>query len=404
MLGAARWCVCAVLFGCTMGEASSDFDRTRSKSGDSEASDDVAGDADDDASASRASEAERDAAAKPGDATKASAKERLDAASGADVAFASRIDAAEARGDAGADVLAAPDAWAARCPDCCQDGFPRGERRTEARLITPFTPSPEGVTVCANGDVLVALDGNGEIWRVPLDGSAPERRASVGQRQPAGLTCDEQGRLFVAIFAIRDGAPSPPGVVMIAEKAASPEVLPAPPGPELTGLNGIVAVAGLGVYASDTASGRIVRYSEVEPGKFEASEAATDLLFPNGLAFDGTSHTLYVVQSPLQNVLAFEVAADGSLGAPREAWGGNELLGFTDGVAVDEAGTLYMASYLSGTVLRGANSEVVAQIPSPASLAFRGGTLLATDYKLFDPEARGGLYAIDLGACGAQPP
>jgi sugar lactone lactonase YvrE len=299
--------------------------------------------------------------------------------------------------DASATDATTSDAY---CDGCCRDGFSRGTAASGARLIAPFTPSPEGVAVCPSGDVFIALDGNGEIWRVPEGNGTPERWASVGERQPAGLACDERGRLFVAIYSVRAGNPRPPTVMRIDGREDAAHELPAPSGSPLTGLNGIVAIAGLGVYASDTASGRIIRWRETGTETM-ASVAASNVAQANGLAFDGASRRLYVAQSANQTVAALAVAADGTLGAPMQVWRGRELLGLSDGVAVDEHGELYIASYLGGAVLRSSDGSKIAEITNPASLAFRGGTLFITDYKLLEPQAKGGLYAIELGACGA---
>lgn|GEM_PF-5515169 len=75
---------------------------------------------------------------------------------------------------------------------------------------------------------------------------------------------------------------------------------------------------------------------------------------------------------------------------------------FFDGLAVDEAGTVYVADYSAGTLVRLSDDEIIATLPTPASLAFRGGTLFVTDYRLNQPDAEGGLYSIELGLCSGQ--
>jgi len=74
---------------------------------------------------------------------------------------------------------------------------------------------------------------------------------------------------------------------------------------------------------------------------------------------------------------------------------------YYDGTAVDETRIVYVAYWLTGKVIRLSDGQVLStQIQNPASLAFRGGALLVTDYKL-EANIEGGLYAIDLGDCGA---
>jgi sugar lactone lactonase YvrE len=287
------------------------------------------------------------------------------------------------------------------CKDCCADGFARGSAHPQTRLVASFTPSPEGVTVCPDGDAYVMLDGSGEIWRVPFDGNGPERWASVGGRQAAGLACDEHGRLFAAAFAIRNDPSASVSVVLIEARDSRPRQLPPPSdGTTLNGLNGIVAIPGLGVYASDTLGGLVVRVRETAPDTFETTVLARDVDGANGLAYDSAHRKLYVVGSLVPGVFAFDVATDGTLGT-RTAVPIANALTFPDGVAVDETGTVYVAYYFSGSVVRASDGANVAELSNPASLAFRGGTLLITDYKLADPTAAGGLYALGLGVCGA---
>jgi hypothetical protein len=285
------------------------------------------------------------------------------------------------------------------CPDCCPDGFARGASAPGARKLLGLKPSPEGVTVCPNGEVFIAGD-DGQIWRVPLGAAVPERWASLAEREPAGLACDELGRLFVAIYSVRspDGTP---GVMRIDGKDQPPLALPGPSEmPLLSAMNGIIAIRGLGVYASDSAAGWVIHLRETQPGKFVSEIVARDILIANGLAYDASAHTLYVASSLGMAVLSFSVAADGSLSGRKQL--ATQTSSFFDGVAVDAQGTVYAADYSGGTVIRLRDSMVMATIASPASLAFRGGTLLVTDYKLNQPDAEGGLYAIDLGVCGAQ--
>lgn len=283
--------------------------------------------------------------------------------------------------------------------ELCPDGFPRGDASLALTRVAAFTPSPEGVTVCPGGEVFVTVDGPDEVRRVPLDGGAPELYASLAGIQPAGIDCDERGRLFVAGFSRRDGSPDPP-ILMVTGQGAAPIALPLPHGTSVNGLNGIAVVNGAGVFASDTGGGTLLRARELPDGGFETTVAASDVLGANGLMYEPRTRSLYLVTSFLPTrVLSFQVASDGSLAAPKEAASGG-LLGFYDGVAVDAAGTLYVAEYLTGVVRRTRDQTVVATLTDPASFAFRGGSLLVTSYHLGDTQSEGGLYALQLGVCG----
>lgn len=283
--------------------------------------------------------------------------------------------------------------------DLCPDGFTRGQPARAPRKIASMTPSPEGVTVCPNGDVFVARDPSGEVWRVQLDGQQ-ELWATMGDRRPAGITCDERGRLFVATFA-RSGQQATLGPVMITGQGSEAIELPQPTAATpISGLNGIVAVPGVGVYASDTSNGNLVLWRETSDGVFTASVVASNVALANGLAFAPSSRSLYANASGAWQLLQFTVGEDGTLSDRRNV--PVPFMLFMDGVAVDEKGDLYVADWLGGSVNRASTRRSVLRIPNPASLAFRGGTLLVTDYKLGDPNAEGALYAIDLGVCGAN--
>jgi sugar lactone lactonase YvrE len=323
----------------------------------------------------------------------------------------------EPEDDAGAPPIEDAGTSPPECPDCCPDGFPRGTAGASLRKLASLTPSPEGVAVCPDGNVFVALDGSGELWRIPLDGTAPERWARLGDRRPAGLTCDDQGRLFVAIFSTLSGASGPISAVLVTVRDADPIALPQPDdGSRIGGLNGIVAVQGVGVYASDTNANTIVLMRESPAGTFTTQIVARDVTLANGLAYDAANRTLYAVASGAGQVLAFSVAADGALGQ-RKSVPVNALILFIDGVAVDEQGSVYVADYLGGGVIRAKDGKRVAPaaiggsdgrgddagLANPASFAFRGGALLITDYHVMAPEQPGGLYAIDLGVCGGSP-
>lgn len=289
------------------------------------------------------------------------------------------------------------------CVECCRDGFARETASSTTRLVRAFTPSPEGVTVCPNGEVFLSFGaigaGESEIKRVPLDGSSPEHWSTIPGPTIAGITCDDKGRLFVAQFS---GQPAPSTIIMVTAKDDPGTRLPTPSdGTSVQTLNGIVAIKGLGVYASDTTGNTVLHARETAQNGFEVTVAATDVFGANGLAFDSNAKKLYVGMSTTNKTGALDVAQDGTLGEVQEIWTGPDNPGFVDGTAVDEQGAVYVAYWLTGKVIRLSDDQVISnEVENPASLAFRGGTLLITDYKL-EADVEGGLYALDLGVCGA---
>jgi sugar lactone lactonase YvrE len=321
----------------------------------------------------------------------------------------------DAHTDEDAGALDEQDAAPPLDPDTCPDGFPRGVPSTTTRKLATLDPSPEGVGACANGDVFAGAAE--KLWRIPLDGAPPELFATLPGRALEGIVCDDRGRIFVAdisaLAAVLTGAQPalPPAVLMLegdGSGSAVPLVLEDPP-VQLTGYNGLLWVPGRGIYTTDMGAGLVVRFEEVAPSDFVGSVVQDELPGANGLAYDPRLQTLYVVLTGMLNetgiadssVESFPVLEDGTLGARTTLWTSPNWLDGADGLAIDEHGVLYRANQLSGTVSRMSDEEVVAKVPNPASLAFRGGTLLISDFKMLGPlQGPGGVYAVDLGVCG----
>jgi sugar lactone lactonase YvrE len=292
----------------------------------------------------------------------------------------------------------------------CPDGFARGLRAGQARRIAALNPGPEGVGVCPNGDVFAGAEE--VLWRIPLDGGAPERFATLTGRSLESIVCDAQGRIFVADISATGAwltlqEPAfPPAIVLLEGKDRPPQAIVANlPGHELTGFNGLIELPGLGFYATDMLAGLIVRFVERSPGQFETSLAADELPYANGLAYDPKRRILYVSATGLwfepDQVLTFHMNDDGTLSERQVIWTSEAGEG-VDGLVIDENGEVYQANQIGGTITRTSDQAVVGMVPNPASLAFRGGTLFATDFKTFgvlQNGGEGGIYALDLGVC-----
>jgi len=104
----------------------------------------------------------------------------------------------------------------------------------------------------------------------------------------------------------------------------------------------------------------------VEPDG-QARRAAEDLWFPNGMAFTDGGLTLLVAETPQSRITAFAVGADGSLGG-RRVWAD---LGDArpDGISLDAAGALWVASPGTGEVLRVGEGAVLSAEPAPGGMA-----------------------------------
>ncbi len=150
----------------------------------------------------------------------------------------------------------------------------------------------------------------------------------------------------------------------------------------------------------------------IDPVSGELRQVLADLAGPNGLAFSPDERLLYVVESrarPHRRVWAYEVNADGSLGARRlhiDAQGPGAL----DGMACDEQGNLWCGWGSDGspgadpTVLDGVRvfnpaGQAIGHVHLPercANVCFGG----AKHNRLF-MAAGHGLYALHVNVRGA---
>lgn len=132
---------------------------------------------------------------------------------------------------------------------------------------------------------------------------------------------------------------------------------------------------------------------------------AADIERPNGIQLSPDEKVLYVANTAGEHVLAYDIAADGSMGARRnfaklEGWRKTDA-GVTssgaDGLAIDGNGRLYVAS-ASGIQIFSSKGEalgVIALPKAPQNLAFAG-----PDKKTLYVVGRGSAYKIALLAEG----
>lgn len=142
----------------------------------------------------------------------------------------------------------------------------------------------------------------------------------------------------------------------------------------------------------------------LRPGQ-PVERIAADITRPNGIQLSPDEKTLYVANTAGEHVLAYEVRADGSLGARRDfaklaGWridAPNGPSSGADGLAVDAQGRLYVASSAGIEVFDAAGKALgVISLPkSPQNLAFAG-----TDKKQLYVVGRGAAYRIATLAQG----
>ncbi|MGJ0427804.1 SMP-30/gluconolactonase/LRE family protein [Methylobacter sp.] len=131
---------------------------------------------------------------------------------------------------------------------------------------------------------------------------------------------------------------------------------------------------------------------------------ANDIERPNGVQLSPDEKVLYVANTQGEHVLAYDIAADGSIQNKRnfaklEGWKNteNSWSSGADGLAVDTEGRLYVASN-AGIEVFSSKGEALGVIPvpkKPQNLAFAG-----KDKKTLYVVGRGAAYRIPLLAAG----
>jgi len=137
----------------------------------------------------------------------------------------------------------------------------------------------------------------------------------------------------------------------------------------------------------------------------ELKRLANDIERPNGIQLSKDEKVLYVANTLVEHILAYDIAADGSIANRRnfaklEGWAkgdDNTWSSGADGLALDDEGRLYVASNAGVEVFdaKGAALGVIPLPKKPQNLAFAG-----KDKKTLYVVGRGAAYKIPLLAQG----
>jgi gluconolactonase len=139
-------------------------------------------------------------------------------------------------------------------------------------------------------------------------------------------------------------------------------------------------------------------------------QVTTDIPRPNGVALSPDERTLYVANTAGEWILAYPLDAKGTPGAQRQfgklalppAQGGNaSTASGADGIAVDAAGRLFVATTLGVQVLspQGEALGIIRMPRQPQNLAFAGA-----DRSILYVVGRGGVWRIDTQTKGPDRP
>jgi gluconolactonase len=275
---------------------------------------------------------------------------------------------------------------------------------TKVQLIAQGLRGTEGPIAAPDGTLLFTEQQASVITKVDAHGN----RSTYLEKTDAsnGLTFDTKGRLIGTrpdAHAIAVLAPAP----MMLANAAEGQPLMRP--------NDLVADKKGGVYFTDPgpnpAPGQIVpRKPAVYYLKPDGSvvKIADDITRPNGVILSPDERVLYVANTLGPSVVAFDVQPDGSVRNRREF---GRLEGVTktdtgvrsgaDGLAVDEAGRLYVATQ-AGVQVFSPQAQHLGTIPigvtgGPQNLAFAG-----PDKKTLYVVGRGAMWTIAMLAQGPK--
>ena len=224
-------------------------------------------------------------------------------------------------------------------------------------------------------------DGRFDVFRQPSD-------------QANGNTLDPQGRLITCEHETRrvSRTESDGSVVALATHYE---------GKRLNSPNDVVCRSDGSVYFSDPPYGVKPELRELAfQGVFQISPSgkaltllARDFVKPNGLAFSPDEKILYIADTELGHVRAFDVAPDGSIGNSRVF----RKVERPDGMRVDVEGRLYVSAMKSVEIFdrTGKKTGEITLPQRPANLAFGGA-----DRKTIYLCARTGLYRVRVNVPG----
>jgi len=264
------------------------------------------------------------------------------------------------------------------------EGVIAGDAEWELAWSGPMTA--DGMTVAADGSLLFAQEQSNAIWKLWPDGQA---FAEVPYVLGAGAaSVDKAGNIYAVERACTDPGLnklecSQPSAVMQLTPERKVIAKSFADGSTLGRLNDLIVDGHGGAFFTQgalwhtTADGTVTKVADAQA-------------FTNGLVLSPDGKTLYVTD--MRNILAFDVAADGSTSNQRNfATLSKDTAGFGgDGMAVDAAGRVYVTGD-AGIYVFDAGGTELGVIPTPRraiTLAFAG------------PDRR----MLHIGAMGAATP
>ncbi len=249
----------------------------------------------------------------------------------------------------------------------------------------------EGTAWNAAGYLLFTDIPAATIHKLPFDGVAAPLRTDGAKANGLGfmvggdlLACEHWNR--------RVSRTTTTGVVAVVDKFE---------GKKLNSPNDLVVRSDGTIYFTDPNYGLEGRAAElgfkgvfrVDP-KGAVTALAKDMNQPNGIGLSPDEKTLYVSDTVTSLVRAWPVAADGSVGTPSKL---ADLGGGGDGLAIDDAGNLYVTCNAGVRVVSPAGKVIgTIKIPESATNCAFGGP----DRQWLFVSAGKSIYRVHLGIPG----
>jgi sugar lactone lactonase YvrE len=292
--------------------------------------------------------------------------------------------------------------------------FPGATPQYRAWTMAHLAGSPEGLAVNAQGQIFTALSDTGEILKLDEHGGythvATVPNAQLGKAGHTwGLEFDSRGYLYVAYvwiskfydendplhLACRDSTDQHTGIYRVdVDSGQVTPVLTKRDGWPVCFPDDIAIDAHGNLYVTDLTLSGV--WKIMADGSFKLWSSHALLQWPpdpynavpegaNDLAIDAAEHNLYVVTDGDPSIVRIPIEPDGSAGVPTLLV---HNLGPLDGVALDDAGNIYVSEILrseisvfspDGTQRIVIGTAATAPLVNPTSLVYRNGVICAAN-------------------------